>query len=75
MHYSRDDVVGTILFTEFTIALLPSIVTVRNQLKTVKLRYGEGPIVLPEPNDLNAAALERGKKGPKSRPWQRTKYV
>lgn len=56
--------IGTILSTNFTIAILPSMAAARLNLNTVKLRHGEGPIVPPEPENINAAVLERGEKGP-----------
>lgn len=52
--------IGTVLSTEFTLAVLPSTVLSRYELKTVKLRYGEGPILSLEPDNVNAAVLERG---------------
>lgn len=62
VHYNKDDVIGTIFFTESTITLLPSMVVARHQLQTVKLRHGEGPVVRPEPDGISAAVLEAGEK-------------
>ena len=64
LHFNRDDVIGTVLSTDFTIAVLPSMVVTRFELQTMKLRHGEGPIVPPEPENINAAVLERGEEGP-----------
>lgn len=60
MLYNRNNVVGTVLTTNFTIALLPSMVVEQHDFETVKLQHGEGPIVSPAVSSIGATTTERG---------------
>lgn len=63
--FNRYEVITTVVSTDFTIALLPSMMVRQHDVSTVKVRHGEGPIVPPSWNNIGTTMLERGEKGPK----------